>query len=137
MLPENTDCGILQSVILPLENTDPRIIGSVISPCKKVNTGNKTEIDCIISGTYYHPDLIPHIACWISPNFALLVSKIVNGYITQEYKAHLAAAKQELDAKQLALEQATELLEAATLDAHHAQEQMKLKEHQQEDAARA
>src|SRR3977135_2820808 len=37
---------------LPLENTDARIIGSVISSCKKINTGNKTEIDCIISGTY-------------------------------------------------------------------------------------
>src|SRR3977135_1727995 len=107
-----------------LEDTDRQMWRSVTPPCKTVNTDNKTEVDCLISGTYCHQLLIPHIACWVSPDFALLVSEVVNGYITQEYKMHLAAAKQELDAKQLALEQATELHEATTRDANRAQQQV-------------
>jgi len=35
-------------------------------------------------GTYVHLDLIPHIACWVSPRFALKVSRIVNGYLLKE-----------------------------------------------------
>jgi len=31
-----------------------------------------------INGTYVHPDLIPHIASWVSPKFACKVSKIIN-----------------------------------------------------------
>ena len=34
----------------------------------------------IITGTYVHPDLIPHIASWVSPKFAIKVSKIVNDF---------------------------------------------------------
>jgi len=34
-----------------------------------------------ITGTYVHPKLIPHIASWISPKFALMVSDIINEYI--------------------------------------------------------
>ena len=81
--------------------------------CKHVQTRNRSDEDQLISGTYCHPLLIPHIACWVSPDFALMVSKVVNGYITQEYKSKLSAM-------QLQLEQATELREAATQDAHHA-----------------
>ena len=32
----------------------------------------------IIRGTYVHPDIIPHIAMWISPKFGITISKIVN-----------------------------------------------------------
>lgn len=31
-----------------------------------------------IRGTYVHPDLIPHIASWVSTKFACKVSKIIN-----------------------------------------------------------
>ena len=51
-------------------------------PCKSVQTHNDTDVERIKSGTYCHPLLIPHIACWVSPDFALLVSEVVNGYIT-------------------------------------------------------
>jgi len=34
-----------------------------------------------LKGTYVHPDLIPHIACWASPKFAIMVTKIVNKYL--------------------------------------------------------
>src|SRR3977135_1972039 len=119
---------------LALENTLPisnvQICTMQKLACKQVQTRNRSDEGQQISGTYCHPDLIPHIACWISPDFALKVSKIVNGYITMEYKAHLAAAKQELHGKQLALEHATELREAATLDAYRAQQQVEQKDQQ-------
>jgi len=44
-------------------------------------TGGK---ECIIRGTYVHPDLIPHIASWVSSAFAYKVSKIVNNFLVRE-----------------------------------------------------
>ncbi len=38
----------------------------------------------ILRGTYVHPDLIPHIASWVSPAFAYKVSKIVNNFLIRE-----------------------------------------------------
>lgn len=38
----------------------------------------------VITGTYVHPDLIPHIASWVSPKFAIKVSKIVNDFLIRE-----------------------------------------------------
>ena len=38
----------------------------------------------LIRGTYAHPDLIPHIASWASPSFAVKVSKIVKGYLIKQ-----------------------------------------------------
>lgn len=38
----------------------------------------------ITRGTYAHPDLIPHIASWVSPKFAIKVSKIVNDFLIRE-----------------------------------------------------
>ena len=38
-----------------------------------------------ITGTYAHPDLVPHIASWASPKFAIRVSKIVNAALVREY----------------------------------------------------
>jgi hypothetical protein len=37
-----------------------------------------------IKGTYVHPDLIPQIASWASPRFAIKVSKIVNEYFAKK-----------------------------------------------------
>src|SRR3977135_3111818 len=126
---ENT-CGSLEYSDLTLPISNVQICTMQKLACKQVQTRNRSDEGQQISGTYCHPDLIPHIACWISPDFALKVSKIVNGYITMEYKAHLAAAKQELHVKQLALEHATELREAATLDAYRAQQQVEQKDQQ-------
>ena len=39
-----------------------------------------------LRGTYVHELLIPHIASWISPSFAIKVSKIVNSFIVKEYQ---------------------------------------------------
>src|SRR3977135_1801379 len=122
---ENTH-GTSASTLL---DASEQICSEASPPCIYIKTDNNTPIEQLKSGTYCHRLLIPHIACWVSPEFALLVSEVVNGYITQEYKAHLAAA-------QLALEQATELREAATLNPYRPLEQVELKEHQREDAAR-
>jgi hypothetical protein len=40
-----------------------------------INGGNQT---LLTRGTYAHPDLVPHIASWVSPSFAIKVSGIIN-----------------------------------------------------------
>lgn len=45
-----------------------------------VSSGKNQEI----KGTYVHPDLVPHIASWASPEFAIKVSKIVNKYFIKK-----------------------------------------------------
>ena len=71
-------------------------------PCVFVKTPNNTAIEQLISGTYCHPDLVPSIAGWISPIFQIMANRVVNGYITNEYK-------HKLNVMQLQLEQSKEL----------------------------
>ena len=85
---------------LTLADGNVRIITLPSPPYKIVHNLNQTDVERVISGTYCHPLLIPHIACWVSPDFALMVSEVVNGYITMQYKAHLASAKKSLIQKQ-------------------------------------
>ncbi len=40
----------------------------------------------IYTGTYVHPDLISHIASWISSDFAIYISKIINEWRTLNNK---------------------------------------------------
>ena len=47
-----------------------------------ISTGSRDLT--IIRGTYVHPDMIPHIASWASPKFAVKVSLIVNKYINKK-----------------------------------------------------
>ena len=49
------------------------------------------EIECFniennIKGIYVHPDLIPHIASYMSPKYAIMISKIVNEYAINHFK---------------------------------------------------
>ena len=53
---------------------------------KIIRTAQQTDVEKAVSGTYYNPLIIPHIACWISPDFAILVSDIVNYFLVGEYK---------------------------------------------------
>ena len=48
-----------------------------------------------ISGTYVHPLLIPHVASWISPEFGIKVSEIVNEHVIIEYKNQLLEKERE------------------------------------------
>ena len=76
----------LQNSNVTLPDGDQQICGLPSSTSISVKTGNNTPTDQVISGTYCHPDLIPHIAFWISPEFALSISIVINEYIVQEYK---------------------------------------------------
>uniref|UniRef100_A0A6C0C9D6 KilA-N domain-containing protein n=1 Tax=viral metagenome TaxID=1070528 RepID=A0A6C0C9D6_9ZZZZ len=53
---------------------------SVIDLIRKVAGGKNVDI----RGIYVHPDLIPHIASWASPNFAVKVSKIVREHFAKK-----------------------------------------------------
>ncbi len=57
-----------------------------------------------INGTFVHPKLIPHIASWISPQFAMKVSEIVTNYLIKEKEEQIKQKneiikKQELELK--------------------------------------
>src|SRR5271156_1381491 len=82
-----------------LEGT-PRQICTIRSPaCKILHNFNHTDTDRLISGTDIHPDLVPSVAGWISPLFQINENRVVNGYITEEWKRKLEAC--ENDAMQL------------------------------------
>lgn len=51
-----------------------------------VITSNRNERDCMISGTYFHSDVIVHIASWVSTHFAFKVSRIVNSFISSHFQ---------------------------------------------------
>jgi hypothetical protein len=112
----------LQDSNLPLGDLSAQICADRSFACKTIAPANCSEVDRLISGTYCHPLLIPHIACWISPTFAIMVSEVVNGYITSQYKTQLDGVRLELAGNQYALIQATELQEAATMTAFLAQQ---------------
>ncbi|UOX38657.1 KilA N domain protein [Finch poxvirus] len=57
----------------------------VINVESEGKNGKKYEV----SGSYIHTDLIPHIASWISPLFAVKVSKIINCYVSGKYEFKL------------------------------------------------
>jgi hypothetical protein len=78
-----------KELVSEVKKSSPGIPGDAII---KITGGNILEV----RGTYVHPDLVPHIASWISPVFALKVSKIVNEYIIQEYKYTLSKQEKEI-----------------------------------------
>src|SRR5271156_2634396 len=92
--------GNFEELDLALQHVDGTIIPSALYPCKTIHTSHQTVVDKVISGTYCHPLLVPHIACWVSADFSIMVSELVNGFIAHEYK-------HKLDAMQLQLEQTT------------------------------
>jgi hypothetical protein len=57
-----------------------------------INSGNT---DTLIRGTYAHPELVPHIASWVSASFAIKVSRIVNEYFVKEEKERCARLEAE------------------------------------------
>lgn len=67
----------VENYIQSTENSRSIKIRSIIV----VTTGIK-----ILHGTYVHPLLIPHIASWISPKFAIKVSQIVNDRLTWQLR---------------------------------------------------
>ncbi|AXY04566.1 N1R/p28 family protein [Fowlpox virus] len=71
----------------------PPDLGGIII---EVNGSNQyTEYD--IAGSYVHQDLIPHIASWISPLFALKVSKIISCYVSGKYEFKLKEKENKIE----------------------------------------
>ena len=64
---------------------------------KHIQTEKQTEESKLICGTYCYPYLIPHIASWLSTDYAIKVSMIMTEYHVKEYKDKLAAAEEKLD----------------------------------------
>ena len=54
-----------------LQGTSEQICSEVSPPCIFVKTGNIAPTEQLISDTYCHPDLVPHITCWVSADFVL------------------------------------------------------------------
>ena len=100
-----------QNSNLTLGDLSEQICADRSFTCKKVNPSNATEMDHLISGTYCHPSLIPHIACWVSPDFALKVSEIINFFIVQEWKVKLQASEESALQLLRSLQQSQQVLE--------------------------
>jgi hypothetical protein len=58
-----------------------------------VTGGTNTDV----RGTYVHPLLVPHIACWISTTFAIKVSKLVNEAMAREFRLSIRAKDDKID----------------------------------------
>jgi hypothetical protein len=57
-----------------------RVVGIPTGRCytlKMVNCNCFSEEGCIISGSYIHALLIPHVACWIIPESSFKASRII------------------------------------------------------------
>jgi hypothetical protein len=80
---------------------------------RRVQTENISEADRLISGTYCNPLLIPHIACWVSPSFALMVSEIVNYFFIEEMRAKVRVSEEAANQLLFDLQQSTLQLEDA------------------------
>ena len=67
---------------------------------RKIITQQHAEQDKLIFGSYAHPDLVPHIASWVSAPFARMVSKITNNFLFGQYKSCLAEKQAQLNEEQ-------------------------------------
>jgi len=65
----------------------------------KIESRGTNEENQLMSGTYFHPDIIVHISLWISNEFAFKISKIVNNYIINNYLKEYKDKKDKLDQK--------------------------------------
>jgi hypothetical protein len=85
--------------------------------------------DSLTRGTYVHPLLVPHIASWVSPKFAIKVSKIVNDFIVSEYKhRNDLLSKRVDDLLQQMTEQSKQMAEQSKQMAEQTKETIKIRE---------
>jgi hypothetical protein len=69
----------------------------LVDSLSSVLNKNRSELSFVINGgtnqitwgTYLHPLLIPSLAGWIHPKFAISAAKLINDYIVSEYKEEL------------------------------------------------
>ena len=74
-------------------------VKSTVRYCTEPVVVIDTVMDGLYStrGTYAHPDIVPHIASWISPKFAVKVSRIVNDYIVRSYREQIRIKDTRID----------------------------------------
>ena len=119
--------GTMASALL---DTKSQICGSASPPCKIVLTPNQSGNDKLIAGTYIHPDLVPSVAGWVCSEFQIKANRVVNAYLSMQYKQQIAKAQQELEAKQIELEATTILRNIETrrvqrlLESGHEQDEL-------------
>ena len=70
-----------------------------------MKTLNHSEEDKLVSGTYCHPLLIPHIASWVSPSFALKAASIINYFMAEEWRCRLQLSEIVSDERSNIIEQ--------------------------------
>ncbi len=78
------------------DSTNTSTINLEMLSCKPMHlatAANQTEEDKLISGTYCHPLLIPHIACWCSPSFAIQVARVINYILIEDWKLKLQTSR--------------------------------------------
>uniref|UniRef100_A0AAT9UQM7 KilA N domain protein n=1 Tax=Apapanepox virus TaxID=3049969 RepID=A0AAT9UQM7_9POXV len=76
----------------------------------EVGTESKGKHQYEVAGSYVHQDLIPHITSWISPLFAIKVSKIINCYVSGKYEFKLKEKEMEIKEKETTNKELLELL---------------------------
>jgi uncharacterized protein YoxC len=64
-----------------------------------------------LRGTYAHPKLIPHIASWVSAEFAVKVSDIVNAHLVREYQDSIRVKDQTIDRLEAKVDEQTRKIE--------------------------
>lgn len=68
-------------------------LGRQAAPTATVTGGATPEV----RGTYVHPLLVPHIASWVSTEFAIKASEILNAAMVREYREALRAKDDKID----------------------------------------
>jgi len=120
-----------QHLISDLDSTlgdrNPKIIGIRSNLYKFVHNFNHSSTDQLISGTYCHPLLVPHIACWVSPTFALKVSEIVNNHIIADYHSKLEETRTAFQSIEQELIATQEALSSSQQSVASQNEQIKVK----------
>ncbi len=79
----------------------------------------------LVTGTYVHPDLIPHIASWVSPAFAYKVSKIVNNFLIKEKEDEIIRSKVLLGEKDCKIDELKIMLEKSDRRREEAEKEAK------------
>jgi len=78
--------------------------------CVEISRGMSEE-DRLISGTYVHPKLILPITTWLSPEYYIKVSDIVNKHFVRQFNTELSNDKNKLDKLKLIVEEYQLLVE--------------------------
>ncbi|UWX11320.1 CRPV-211 [Crowpox virus] len=108
----------------------------------EVGTESKGKHQYEVAGSYVHPDLIPHIASWISPLFAIKVSKIINCYVSGKYEFKLKEREEEIRKRENKIDELMELLykfndkydrDIAKADERYREQRKQAKEHKKQN----